>query len=271
MPGIVDFHVHSAPSVVPRHSLDPGTKASLDSLDVDVFVLKAHEGSTAERATLIGPGVLGGVVLNSPVGGANPDAVEVAARLGARVVWLPTSSSLAHQAQPPGEAGHEVHDHFRFSAVPVVSDGRLRDEWLEVIDVVVQFDLIFASGHVPMDEAITVFSEAHKRGARRFLVNHPLLPYLGWGATAAEALRALDARLEIGVLADIAAGSVKDGTGKLAREYPEELLVFGSDLGFVGYPDYASGYRSWLEEAEIVLGDKALDHALRVGGHELLR
>jgi hypothetical protein len=270
MPGIIDFHVHSAPSVVPRHSLDPATQATLDSLGVEVFVLKAHEGSTAERGGLLGPGVIGGVVLNSPVGGANPDAVEVAARLGARIVWLPTSSSLAHRAQAPGARGHEVHDHFQFAPVPVVSDGRLRDEWFDVIDVIVQFDMVLASGHVPMDETITAFSEAHRLGARRFLVNHPLLPYLGWSADSADAFRGLDAHLEIGVLADIAAGSVLEGTGKLAREYPSELFVFGSDLGFVGYPDYASGYRSWLTEAETVLGDKALDHALRLGGHELL-
>src|SRR5919107_174535 len=69
---------------------------------VDLAVLKAHEGSTVERAALAarqpetdGVRVVGGIVLNSPVGGANPDAVEVAARLGGRVVWVPTVSAPA--------------------------------------------------------------------------------------------------------------------------------------------------------------------------------
>ena len=104
--GVLDLHVHSAPSLVPRHSSDPGTRRAVAASGVTGFVLKAHEGSTAERAALLGDGVFGGVVLNSPVGGANPDAVMVAARLGGRVVWLPTSSSPAHRAAhaSPGAA-----------------------------------------------------------------------------------------------------------------------------------------------------------------------
>ena len=37
-----------------------------------------------------GDGAVGGIVLNSPVGGANPDAVRLAAALGGRIVWMPT-------------------------------------------------------------------------------------------------------------------------------------------------------------------------------------
>jgi hypothetical protein len=272
MAGIVDFHVHSAPSVVPRHSLDPETKSVLDRLGVEKFVLKAHEGSTAERAALVGAGALGGIVLNSPVGGANPDAVEVAARLGARIAWLPTSSSPAHQASTGGPAnGQEVHGHFSFRPVPVCTDGRLRPEWIDVLEIVARYDLVLASGHVPMDETLAVFEEAARRGVRRFLVNHPLLDYLKWGPDAASALQRLNARVEIGVLADQAAGTVKNGTGWIAAQYPAELLVFGSDLGFVGYPTFEDGYRSWMVDAEKVLGPCVLDHALRAGGHELLQ
>jgi hypothetical protein len=270
MSGIVDFHVHSAPSVVPRHTLDPATAAQLTSLGVERFVLKAHEGSTAERAALLGAGAIGGIVLNSPTGGANPDAVEVAARLGGLLVWLPTTSSVAHQEAAGSAPGHEVHDNFGFGAVPVVTDGGLRPEWPDVLDVVARYDLILASGHVPMDETLVVFEEARRRGVRRFLINHPLLPYLGWGPDSAEAFRQLEVRVEIGILADQVAGSVKDGTGRIAAEYPPELLVFGSDLGFVGYPTLEDGYRAWIAAAAEVLGEETLDHAMRQGGHELL-
>ena len=77
MTGIVDLHVHSAPSLVRRHTTDPDTAALARAVGITTMVLKAHEGSTAERAQLIGGGAVGGVVLNSPVGGANPDAVMV--------------------------------------------------------------------------------------------------------------------------------------------------------------------------------------------------
>ena len=167
--GLVDFHIHSAPSIVPRHSADPETLAAARSVGVRTFVLKAHEGSSADRAQLLGPEVVGGVVLNSTVGGANPDAVEVAARLGARVVWLPTISSPAHKAN---DARPELQAHagVSFRAVPVVEDGALRPEWNEVLDVVARHAMVLCSGHVTIDEAVIVLSEARRarcRAARR--------------------------------------------------------------------------------------------------------
>ena len=74
------------------------------------FVLKSHYGSTAERAGVVraavpGVHVLGAIALNRAVGGINPLAVEIAAREGARTVWLPTVDSVneSHEREaPPG-------------------------------------------------------------------------------------------------------------------------------------------------------------------------
>ena len=153
-------------------------------------MLKAHEGSTAERASLLGDGVVGGVVLNSPVGGANPDAVMVAARLGGRVVWLPTISSLVHKA------AHErpeltAHKGIHFRAVPVVDgDGRVLPDWYDVFDEVAAADLILASGHLTLDETVAVFTAARRQGVQRFLVNHPMMDFLGWRDEHADAFGA---------------------------------------------------------------------------------
>src|SRR4051794_4121764 len=62
------------------------------------FVLKSHYVTTAERAAVVRkavPGVdaLGAITLNGSMGGMNPAAVEIAGRLGARVVWMPTVDS----------------------------------------------------------------------------------------------------------------------------------------------------------------------------------
>ena len=48
--------------------------------------------------------VFGGVALNQTVGGLNPYAVELALRMGGRMVWFPTLSSAAHIDH------HEHHD-----------------------------------------------------------------------------------------------------------------------------------------------------------------
>src|ERR1700733_2880189 len=105
---MADLHVHAAPSLLPRHGDDAATVAAERAVGFSTVVLKAHEGSTVERATVAGGDPIGGVVLNSPVGWTIPDAVQVAARLGGRMVWMPTVSARTHKAgaASPELAGH---------------------------------------------------------------------------------------------------------------------------------------------------------------------
>ncbi len=269
--GVVDVHVHSAPSLVPRHTSDPGTCAAAAAAGIATFVLKAHEGSTAERAALLGDNVIGGVALNSPVGGANPDAVLVAARLGARFVWLPTISSPAHKAAHD-RPELQVHAGVSFRAVPGCDRNAVRPEWFDVLDEIAAHDLVLASGHIALDETVTLFAEARRRGVRRLLVNHPLLPFLGWRDEHAEQLRDLDARLEVGVLADllVAAGGGSAATERLAACYPHELLVFGSDLGHAAYPTLAEGLGDWTQRLVKSVGEQSLTRIMTKNGTELI-
>lgn len=255
--GIVDFHVHSAPSLAPRHSHDPDTLVEARAAGVSKFVLKAHEGSSAERAALLGDEAVGGVVLNSPVGGANPDAVAVAAALGARVAWLPTISSPAHIA---ASSNPELSPHrgISFREVPVVDGGEVRPEWLEVFDEIARNDMVLASGHLTMDRAVVALDTARQRGVQRMVVNHPGMAFLEWRDDHLEQFRALDAHLEIGVLADILASEAGPRTEDLVASYPHELLVFGSDLGHRDYPPIGEGIRAWVERLDPILGDSGL-------------
>ncbi len=267
--GIIDFHVHSAPSLAPRHSHDPVTLDEARAAGVAKFVLKAHEGSSAERAALLGDETIGGVVLNSPVGGANPDAVAVAAALGARVVWLPTISSPAHIA---ASSNPELSPHkgISFREVPVVEDGEVRAEWLEVFDEIAHNDMVLASGHVTMDEAVVALDTARRRGVERLMVNHPGMAFLNWRDDHLEQFRALDAHLEIGVLADILASEAGPRTEDLVASYPHELLVFGSDLGHRDYPPIAEGIRTWVERLDPILGDTGLEMVARTSAEAML-
>lgn len=267
--GLIDFHVHSAPSLAPRHSHDPETLEAVRAAGVSTFVLKAHEGSSAERAALLGDEAIGGVVLNSPVGGANPDAVAVAAQLGARVVWLPTISSPAHLAasQRPELAAHKG---ISFREVPTVTDGLLRPEWYDVFEEIARNEMVLAAGHLTMDEAVVALRVARERGVQRILVNHPGLPFLGWRAEHLDEFRSLGAYLEVGVLADRLAGPDGPATEDLVADYPHDLLVFGSDLGHRDHPPITEGIRGWLERLDPVLGDEGLIRVARTSAEEIL-
>lgn len=264
-----DFHVHTSPGLVPRHHSDAEIGGLLNAAGVASFVLKAHEGSTAERAILAGCGAVGSITLNSPVGGANPDAVMVAASLGSRVVWLPTVSAQAHQAARD-DAALAVHRGLDFRCVPVCEDGRLLDQWHDVLDVVAEHDMVLASGHVTMDEALEVFRVARRRGVQRFLVNHPMMPFLGWRKDHVDALVELGAYVEVGVLADLLAPDAESPTVHLADNYPSSLIVFGSDLGHRDYPDVEPAMEEWLLAADTALGARLVDRITSKNGEELL-
>jgi hypothetical protein len=265
---MVDLHMHAAPSLLPRHGNDTETVEAQRALRFTTLVLKSHEGSTVERAAAVGDGVYGGVVLNSPLGGANPDAVEVAARMGGRVVWMPTVSSATHKA---GAASPElnVHQGFELRLVEVFDGDRLRGEWTEVLDVVAAHDLVLASGHLAMDETIRLFREATARGVYRLLVNHPKMPFLGWRDDAADELRQLGAHLELGILPDLL-GPPDQTSLELVDTYPHELLVFGGDLGHAHHPAPAEAVPHWLHQLEQRAGAASAHAILTTNGRKLL-
>jgi len=249
---LADLHVHAAPSLLPRHGDDRATVAAQRAVGFSTVVLKAHEGSTVERAAAVGGETFGGVVLNSPVGGANPDAVQVAARLGGRVVWMPTVSARTHKA---GAASPElaVHRGFELGLVEVITDGRLRPEWFDVLDAVAEHDLLLASGHLSAAETAMLFTEARRRGVQRLLVNHPMMAFLGWNEGSAAVLRDLGAHLELGILPDLLGGPGRSSIG-LADSYPASLLAFGGDLGHAEHDPPAVAVAPWLHALERRVG-----------------
>jgi Family of unknown function (DUF6282) len=253
--GMTDLHAHASPSLLPRHGDDAQTVAAERELGFSTVVLKSHEGSTVERAAIAGPGVYGGVVLNSAIGGANPDAVEVAARLGGRVVWMPTVSSRTHQA---GASSPElsVHRGFELAPVDVVDDGALRPEWHDVLDVIAARDLLLASGHLSADETVVLFREARRHGVRRLMVNHPMMAFLHWNAEAAEVLQELGAHLELGILPDLL-GDEDHASLRLTASYPASLLVFGGDLGHAHHAPPSAAVPPWLHRLEHRVGPGA--------------
>jgi hypothetical protein len=249
---MADLHVHASPSLLPRHGDDRATVAAQRAVGFSTVVLKAHEGSTVERATVAGGDTFGGVVLNSPVGGANPDAVQVAARLGGRVVWMPTVSARTHKA---GAASPElaVHRGFELGLVEVITDGKLRPEWFDVLDAVAEHDLLLASGHLSAAETTVLFAEARRRGVQRLLVNHPLMAFLGWDDEAGAVLRELGAYLELGILPDLLGGPGRSSLS-LAGTYPASLLAFGGDLGHAEHDPPAVAVAPWLHALERRVG-----------------
>ncbi len=191
--GAFDTHMHISPDVVERITDDISLARKFQELGMAGFVLKSHYGSTAERAAVVraavpGVQVLGAIALNRAVGGINPLAVEIAAREGARTVWLPTVDSVneSHEREaPPGakvpvwvklqldlrEQGIEI------PPVPVVdAHGSLLPEVYEVLGMVARHKMCLATGHLGRDEIFTVVDAAVDSGVETIVVTHPEFP-----------------------------------------------------------------------------------------------
>ena len=89
--GAFDTHIHSAPDVLPRKFNDLELAQRFKARRMAGFVLKSHYICTADRATLVNQIVpeiqaFGAIALNNSVGGLNPLALDIAGRLGTRVV-----------------------------------------------------------------------------------------------------------------------------------------------------------------------------------------
>lgn len=109
--GGYDLHIHRAPSHFQRLFDDVELLKEAATAAMAGIMIKNHYESPSARAALLNKHsnsstiAYGGIVLNWPVGGLNPYAVESALKLGARFVWLPTrdaANCLIHGLIPRG-------------------------------------------------------------------------------------------------------------------------------------------------------------------------
>jgi len=168
--GSLDFHIHVAPDVEKKRIGD-AYDLTLQAKESGMrgIVIKSHDYPTAPLAHLInrvigGIEVVGGIALNTGVGGLNPDAVEVSAKLGAKVVWMPTNSSRAARRRKGLEQGIFI----------LGEKGNVLPEVKEILSLVKQFDLVLCTGHLSKEEIFPLQDEALKMGIARFVLTHPL-------------------------------------------------------------------------------------------------
>jgi hypothetical protein len=181
--GAVDMHVHSAPSVFPRRADDKKVAFEAAEAGMVAVVLKSHEGDTAARANLLGADpslakAFGGVVLNNPVGGINPAAVEVSLKLEGRFVWLPTISAHHHMTYY-NKAGRTFlgssFKHCGGNGIRVIKEnGQLVPAMSDIFDLVSESGAVLCTGHISPEEVLAVADGfLHCQHGGHFVYTHP--------------------------------------------------------------------------------------------------
>ncbi|WGF87796.1 DUF6282 family protein [Marinivivus vitaminiproducens] len=253
--GAVDLHCHSGPAAMPRildhHEalLDAAAAGFRALLYKDHFYLGTPHCVILEKLVPTNVKLFSGIALNNASGGINPHAVDHAAKIGAKIVWLPTLSAKNHIDQAEGAAksfpktAKKMLDPIPLSALD--ANGKVSDATKQVLDIIAEADIILAGGHLPASELIMVFEEAGRRGVTKMLVNHPTY-VVNCTDEDMKALVELGAYLEHSICMFIEGTALHFTPQDLAR-YVEiatpDRTVLSSDLGLRGSPRPIEGFR----------------------------
>ena len=257
--GAMDIHVHCAPDprVERRGSALEFAEQARD-MGMLGMVFKSHEYPTHPVAYTAGqavPGVtlLGGVSLDVEVGGLNPTAVESTAKVGGRVVWMPTFSARADRQLKGLDGGIYLLD----------GQGKLVPEMYPILELIKSHDMVLATGHISTKESMVLVSEARSLGISRIVITHGTTMSYMTGMT----LEDMKTLAEMGAYIEHCAHVMMPLTRRMA---PSDLVatimaigpqncIFSTDFGQDYHPTPAEGLRmgiatllqAGMEEVEV--------------------
>lgn len=257
--GAFDIHVHSAPDVVPRRIDDLQLASRMNEVGLAGYVIKSHYVPTSARARLAnaavgGAQVIGSVTLNAVCGGMSAMTVELAAREGARFVWMPTvDAENEHRLMGGGSDASKLpvwvllQQEMRklgvkVEAVKVVdAAGAVLPEVRQVLQRIAQHDMVLATGHLDREEIFAVTSAAFEEGVRQVVITHPDFPTQNLSVEDQQALVSQGAYLER-CFAVINKGKISwDKTCEYIRATGVAANVISTDLGQVNSPPVEDG------------------------------
>ena len=243
--GAYDLHIHCGPDVVPRSvsGLDMARRAAARGMRG--FAIKAHYDCTCQQAALVKALVpevntIGTLTMNSTVGGVNPMAVEMADRTGARIVWCPTFDSASQQKyyleNLPEYIVMQSKLLGRGVEVPsyclIDQEGSLTREMSDVLDLVQEYDMVLATGHITHPETFALAKEAHRRGFHKLLITHADWSFTHYSIEEKLALVELGAMIEHTYTSPALLHSVSwEESFREMRAVGAEHIVASTDLG----------------------------------------
>ncbi len=248
--GAIDMHCHHGPDPHRARSVDAAEAvAEADALGMAAIVLKSHAYPTGPIAILMQKTVerlrvFGGICCDHEVGGLNPAAVEVALRTGAKVVWMPTFSSVIdrRKLKLPGPG------------IPVIGErARLVPGAEEILRLVRAHDAVVATGHIELAEQFALVDAARALGVK-VIMTHALETLVGPDHRLPDVLALAErgAMIEFTYLTCIPGGMAATEEpmtfAKAMMAVGPERAVMSTDFGQDRSPHPADGMRLFIDE-----------------------
>jgi Family of unknown function (DUF6282) len=258
--GAIDTHIHSAPDVLPRKFNDLELAQRFKARRMAGFVLKSHYICTADRATLVNQIVpeiqaFGAIALNNSVGGLNPLALDIAGRLGNKVVFLPSVDNANELENISGQRDESKLPYWMSIAremralgiagswLNVTEDGVVTPAARQCLEIIAKHDMVLATSHIRPAEVLPVVKAAKEVGVQRIVITHPEFPTTLLSIPQQQELARLGVYFE--------RCFTTPNTGKIAweqvyaniRQVGPETTILATDLGqtTAPYPDEGLG------------------------------
>ncbi len=254
--GAVDLHCHSGPAAMPRVLDHHEAMMDCAAAGFRALLYKDHYYLGVPHALILeklfpqtGVRLFSGLVLNNANGGINPHAVDHAASIGAKIIWMPTVSAENHIAQLTGQGKtfpktkRKMLDPIPLSALD--ANGAVSDAAKACLDIIAEANIILAGGHLPASELHLLFDEAKRRGVQKMLVNHPTY-LIGCADADIRSLVAAGAYMEHSICMFANGKSKKFDAGELAHLIDVagvDRTILSSDLGLLDNPRPVEGFR----------------------------
>jgi Family of unknown function (DUF6282) len=272
--GLMDTHVHAAPDVFGRALDDEEVAIIYRDRGLEALVLKNHVATTADRAWfarkhVAGLKVFGGIALNSPAGGINPDAVNWMARMQGgygRVVWFPTFDSDNHVK------------HFKDApeGIKVLgADGMVLPAVREVLKICAAQKLIVQTGHLSPTEALAVIEAGRDAGVDRMVVTHAQFEVVNMSLEQMKQAAAMGAKLELCGMGPLMGREAHlewmrhwrrvkvEETAAVVKEIGAQHFILATDLGQMGNPSPADGLQLFV--TDLMKAGLGKDHIMTMG------
>ena len=244
--GSIDMHGHYGPDPFAARKVDAlkGAQMACEA-GMRAIVLKNHQYGTAPLAAIVSKAVpdivvFGSICLNVEAGGLNPDIVETAAKLGAKIVWMPTQSSNYDY----------MHNKMRTGGISILDDkGNLLPPVEKILDIAKHYEMVVATGHLPVKEAFVLVESALKKGISKIVATHALGWHVDTYFTIAQQRRLADmgAFVEYCFVTTIPEGGIdpKDMVAAI-KAVGAARCILGTDLGQANNPTPVEGMRMMI-------------------------
>jgi len=245
--GGVDMHVHAIPDFHPRMMNELEILEDAKRYGMRAIVSKSHYCLNADRVALIssmvdGIDCFGGVVLNPPVGGLNPSAVDAAIRYGGKEIWMPSFYTKAHIENFPAFKGVVRGPS---EGIVLIKEGRLKPEVHEILDLIAEANVILGTSHCSEDEIFILVPEAIKHGVKKIIVTHPYCPVPDLSMEKQALLAEQGAYIELCLYSamPISGRVTAAGFAETIKTVGAKRVILGTDFGQPFHPTPAEGMR----------------------------